>query len=205
LLLGAYSALMRQVGKGKVKMYDRHEMQDVVVVDGKARGIIARNLMTGEIERHGAHAVLLCTGGYGNVFFLSTNAMGSNVTAAWKAHKRGAYMANPCYTQIHPTCIPVSGTSPEQAHADERKPSQRRPHLGAEKAGGRQSDPRGQEERQRHQPRTDRDYYLERRYPASVTWCRATWRAAPPKERCDAGFGVNKTGEAVYLDFACRH
>jgi succinate dehydrogenase / fumarate reductase flavoprotein subunit len=101
---------MRQVGKGAVKMYDRHEMLDVVVVDGKARGIIARNLITGEIERHGAHAVLLCTGGYGNVFFLSTNAMGSNVTAAWKAHKRGAFFGNPCYTQIHPTCIPVSGT-----------------------------------------------------------------------------------------------
>src|SRR5690349_8483734 len=109
LLLGAYSALMRQVGKGSVQMFDRHEMLDVVVVDGKARGIIARNLITGEIERHGAHAVLLCTGGYGNVFFLSTNAMGSNVTAAWKAHKHGAYFGNPCFTQIHPTCIPVTG------------------------------------------------------------------------------------------------
>ena len=109
LLLGAYSALNRQIAKGRVKMYARHEMQELVVVDGKARGIIAKNLVTGEFERHSAHAVLLCTGGYGNVFFLSTNAMGSNVTAAWKAHRKGAYMANPCFTQIHPTCIPVSG------------------------------------------------------------------------------------------------
>jgi len=109
LLLGAYSALNRQIAKGRVKMYARHEMQELVVVDGKARGIIAKNLVTGEFERHSAHAVLLCTGGYGNVFFLSTNAMGSNVTAAWKAHRKGAFMANPCFTQIHPTCIPVSG------------------------------------------------------------------------------------------------
>jgi len=109
LLLGAYSALNRQIAKGRVKMYARHEMQELVMVDGKARGIIAKNLVTGEFERHGAHAVLLCTGGYGNVFFLSTNAMGSNVTAAWKAHRKGAFMANPCFTQIHPTCIPVSG------------------------------------------------------------------------------------------------
>ena len=108
-MLGAYSALNRQIAKGRVKMYARHEMQELVVVDGKARGIIAKNLVTGEFERHSAHAVLLCTGGYGNVFFLSTNAMGSNVTAAWKAHRKGAYMANPCFTQIHPTCIPVSG------------------------------------------------------------------------------------------------
>jgi succinate dehydrogenase / fumarate reductase flavoprotein subunit len=204
LLLGAYSALMRQVGKGKVKMYDRHEMQDVVVVDGKARGIIARNLMTGEIERHGAHAVLLCTGGYGNVFFLSTNAMGSNVTAAWKAHKRGAYMANPCYTQIHPTCIPVSGT--HQSKLTLMSESLRNdgriwvPKKLEDAKAIREGKKKGSDI-----PRTDRDYYLERRYPASVTWCRATWRAAPPKERCDAGFGVNKTGEAVYLDFACRH
>ena len=150
LLLGAYSALMRQVGKGAVKMYDRHEMLDVVVVDGKARGIIARNLITGEIERHGAHAVLLCTGGYGNVFFLSTNAMGSNVTAAWKAHKRGAYMANPCYTQIHPTCIPVSGTHQSKLTLMSESLAQRWSHLGAEELGGRQGDPRRQEERQRH-------------------------------------------------------
>jgi succinate dehydrogenase / fumarate reductase flavoprotein subunit len=201
LLLGAYSALMRQVGKGAVKMYDRHEMLDVVVVDGKARGIIARNLITGEIERHGAHAVLLCTGGYGNVFFLSTNAMGSNVTAAWKAHKRGAYMANPCYTQIHPTCIPVSGTHQskltlmsESLRNDGRiwvpaKLEDAKAIRDGLKKGG-------------DIPEADRDYYLERRYPAFGNLVPRDVASRAAKERCDAGYGVNKTGEAVYLDFA---
>nr|MBP7407318.1 fumarate reductase/succinate dehydrogenase flavoprotein subunit [Flavobacteriales bacterium] len=201
LLLGAYSALMRQVGKGAVEMFDRHEMLDVVIVDGKARGIIARNLITGEIERHGAHAVLLCTGGYGNVFFLSTNAMGSNVTAAWKAHKRGAYFGNPCYTQIHPTCIPVSGTHQSKLtlmseslrndgriwvpkSLDDAKAIRDGKKKGSDIAEG------------------DRDYYLERRYPAFGNLVPRDVASRAAKERCDAGYGVNKTGEAVYLDFS---
>ena len=200
LLLGAYSALMRQVGKGKVKMYDRHEMQDLVVVDGKARGIIARNLITGELERHGAHAVLLCTGGYGNVFFLSTNAMGSNVTAAWKAHKRGAYMANPCYTQIHPTCIPVSGDHQskltlmsESLRNDGRiwVPKKLEDAKAIQEGKKKGSDI----------PEDDRDYYLERRYPSFGNLVPRDVASRAAKERCDAGFGVNRTGEAVYLDF----
>jgi len=200
LLLGAYSALMRQVGKGKVKMYDRHEMLDLVLVDGKARGIIARNLVTGAIERHGAHAVLLCTGGYGNVFFLSTNAMGSNVTAAWKAHKRGAYMANPCYTQIHPTCIPVSGD--HQSKLTLMSESLRN--------DGRIWVPKKKEDAQAIQQgkkkgsdiaEEDRDYYLERRYPSFGNLVPRDVASRAAKERCDAGFGVNRTGEAVYLDF----
>ncbi len=201
LLLGAYSALMRQVGKGKVKIYDRHEMLDLVVVDGKARGIIARNLVTGELERHGAHAVLLCTGGYGNVFFLSTNAMGSNVTAAWKAHKRGAYMANPCYTQIHPTCIPVSGDHQskltlmsESLRNDGRiwVPKKKEDAKAIQEGKKKGSDI----------AEDDRDYYLERRYPAFGNLVPRDVASRAAKERCDAGFGVNKTGEAVYLDFA---
>ncbi|MCB0756994.1 MAG: fumarate reductase/succinate dehydrogenase flavoprotein subunit [Flavobacteriales bacterium] len=201
LLLGAYSALMRQVGKGKVKMYDRHEMQDLVVVDGKARGIIARNLVTGELERHGAHAVLLCTGGYGNVFFLSTNAMGSNVTAAWKAHKRGAYMANPCYTQIHPTCIPVSGD--HQSKLTLMSESLR--NDGRIWVPKKLEDAKAiQEGRKKGSdiPETDRDYYLERRYPSFGNLVPRDVASRAAKERCDAGFGVNRTGEAVYLDFA---
>jgi len=200
LLLGAYSALMRQVGKGKVKMYDRHEMQDLVVVDGKARGIIARNLVTGELERHGAHAVLLCTGGYGNVFFLSTNAMGSNVTAAWKAHKRGAYMANPCYTQIHPTCIPVSGD--HQSKLTLMSESLRNdgriwvPKKKEDAKAIQEGKKKGSEI-----PEEDRDYYLERRYPSFGNLVPRDVASRAAKERCDAGFGVNKTGEAVYLDF----
>ncbi|MFZ1333030.1 MAG: fumarate reductase/succinate dehydrogenase flavoprotein subunit [Flavobacteriales bacterium] len=200
LLLGAYSALMRQVGKGAVKMYDRHEMLDVVVVDGKARGIIARNLITGEIERHGAHAVLLCTGGYGNVFFLSTNAMGSNVTAAWKAHKRGAYMANPCYTQIHPTCIPVSGT--HQSKLTLMSESLRNdgriwvPKNLEDAKAIREGRKKGNDIAE-----ADRDYYLERRYPAFGNLVPRDVASRAAKERCDAGYGVNKTGEAVYLDF----
>jgi succinate dehydrogenase / fumarate reductase flavoprotein subunit len=200
LLLGAYSSLMRQVGKGAVKMYDRHEMLDVVKVDGKARGIIARNLITGEIERHGAHAVLLCTGGYGNVFFLSTNAMGSNVTAAWKAHKRGAFMANPCYTQIHPTCIPVSGT--HQSKLTLMSESLRNdgriwvPKSLEDSKAIREGKKKGSDI-----PEADRDYYLERRYPAFGNLVPRDVASRAAKERCDAGFGVNKTGEAVYLDF----
>ena len=165
LLLGAYSALNRQIAKGRVKMYARHEMQELVVVDGKARGIIAKNLVTGEFERHSAHAVLLCTGGYGNVFFLSTNAMGSNVTAAWKAHRKGAYMANPCFTQIHPTCIPVSGENQskltlmsESLRNDGRiwVPAKKE-DAEAIRSGTLHPNDIAEE---------NRDYYLERRYPA---------------------------------------
>jgi len=201
LLLGAYSALMRQVGKGKVKMYDRHEMLDLVVVDGKARGIIARNLVTGELERHGAHAVLLCTGGYGNAFFLSTNAMGSNVTAAWKAHKRGAYMANPCYTQIHPTCIPVSGD--HQSKLTLMSESLR--NDGRIWVPKKLEDAKAIQEGKKKGSdiaEDDRDYYLERRYPSFGNLVPRDVASRAAKERCDAGFGVNRTGEAVYLDFA---
>jgi len=201
LLLGAYSAMNRQIGRGKIKMYNRHEMLDVVIVDGKARGIIARNLVTGEIERHSAHAVVLGTGGYGNVFFLSTNAMGSNVTAAWKAHKRGAYFANPCYTQIHPTCIPVSGD--HQSKLTLMSESLRNDgriwvpkHLkDVEAIRNKTLKPTDLKEE-------DRDYYLERRYPAFGNLVPRDVASRAAKERCDAGFGVNATGEAVYLDFA---
>ena len=201
LLLGAYSAMNRQIGRGKIKMYNRHEMLDVVVVDGKARGIIARNLVTGEIERHSAHAVVLGSGGYGNVFYLSTNAMGSNVTAAWKAHKRGAYFANPCYTQIHPTCIPVSGD--HQSKLTLMSESLRN--------DGRIWVPKNIEDAKAIQNRdlkpTDlaedqRDYFLERRYPAFGNLVPRDVASRAAKERCDEGFGVNKTGEAVFLDFA---
>jgi len=200
LLLGAYSALSRQIGKGQVEMYNRHEMLDLVMVDGKARGIIARNLITGEIERHSAHAVLLCTGGYGNVFYLSTNAMGSNVTAAWKAHKKGAYFANPCYTQIHPTCIPVSGSY--QSKLTLMSESLRN--------DGRIWVPKKKEDAEAIQKGTkspldlkedERDYYLERRYPSFGNLVPRDVASRAAKERCDAGFGVNATGEAVYLDF----
>ncbi|AUC74970.1 fumarate reductase/succinate dehydrogenase flavoprotein subunit [Olleya sp. Bg11-27] len=201
LLLGAYSAMNRQIGRGKIKMYNRHEMLDVVKVDGKARGIITRNLITGEIERHSAHAVVLGTGGYGNVFFLSTNAMGSNVTAAWKAHKRGAYFANPCYTQIHPTCIPVSGDHQskltlmsESLRNDGRiwVPKHMK-DVEAIKSGTLKP---------RELAEEDRDYYLERRYPAFGNLVPRDVASRAAKERCDAGFGVNSTGEAVFLDFA---
>ena len=201
LLLGAYSAMNRQIGRGKIKMYNRHEMLDVVIVDGKARGVIVRNLVTGEIERHSAHAVVLGTGGYGNVFFLSTNAMGSNVTAAWKAHKRGAYFANPCYTQIHPTCIPVSGDHQskltlmsESLRNDGRiwVPKKMEDVLAIRE--GKLKPTQIAEE--------DRDYYLERRYPAFGNLVPRDVASRAAKERCDAGYGVNATGEAVYLDFA---
>ncbi len=201
LLLGAYSAMNRQINRGKIQSFNRHEMLDIVKVDGKARGIIARNLVTGEIERHGAHAVVLATGGYGNVFYLSTNAMGSNVTAAWKAHRRGAFFANPCYTQIHPTCIPVSGD--HQSKLTLMSESLRN--------DGRIWVPKKIEDavaiREGKKKPTDlsedeRDYYLERRYPAFGNLVPRDVASRAAKERCDAGFGVNKTGEAVYLDFA---
>lgn len=201
LLLGAYSAMNRQIGRGKIQMYNRHEMLDLVIVNGKARGIIARNLITGEIERHSAHAVVLGTGGYGNVFFLSTNAMGSNVTAAWKAHKKGAYFANPCYTQIHPTCIPVSGDHQskltlmsESLRNDGRIWVPKTLEDAAAIREGRKKPTDLKEE--------ERDYYLERRYPSFGNLVPRDVASRAAKERCDAGFGVNKTGEAVYLDFA---
>jgi succinate dehydrogenase / fumarate reductase, flavoprotein subunit len=194
LLLGAYSALERQVALGNVTMYRRHEMQDVVLIDGVAKGIIARNLVTGELERHGGHAVLLCTGGYGNVFYLSTNAMGSNVTAAWRAHKQGAYFANPCFTQIHPTCIPVSGD--HQSKLTLMSESLRN--------DGRIWVPKKQgDTRKGHEiPEEERDYYLERRYPAFGNLVPRDVASRAAKERCDAGYGVGTTKMAVFLDFA---
>lgn len=201
LLLGAYSALSRQIAKGKVEMLNRHEMMDVVIVDGKARGIIARNLITGEIERISAHAVVLASGGYGNVFFLSTNAMGSNVSAAWKAHKKGAFFANPCFTQIHPTCIPVSGDY--QSKLTLMSESLRN--------DGRIWVPRKLEDvkvirdgskKPVQIPEEDRDYYLERRYPSFGNLVPRDVASRAAKERCDEGYGVNKTGEAVFLDFS---
>jgi len=193
LLLGAYSALERQIGMGKVEMYTRHEMLEVVKIDGKARGIIARNLITGEIERHFGHAVVLGTGGYGNVFYLSTNAMGSNVTAAWKAHKQGAYFANPCYTQIHPTCIPVSGD--HQSKLTLMSESLRN--------DGRIWVPKkkGDDRKASEIPEDERDYYLERRYPAFGNLVPRDVASRAAKERCDAGYGVGKSKLAVYLDF----
>lgn len=201
LLLGAYSALSRQIAKGKVKMYNRHEMLDVVIVDGKCRGIIARDLVTGEIQRHGAHAVLLASGGYGNVFFLSTNAMGSNVTAAWKAHKKGAFFGNPCYTQIHPTCIPVSGDYQSKLTLmSESLRNDGRIWVPKEKADAEAI--RQGKLKPTDLPEEKRDYYLERRYPAFGNLVPRDVASRAAKERCDAGFGVNATGEAVYLDFA---
>jgi len=193
LLLGAYSALERQVGLGNVKMYNRHEMVEVVTIEGKARGIIARNLVTGKLERFFGHAVLLCTGGYGNVFYLSTNAMGSNVTAAWKAHKAGAYFGNPCFTQIHPTCIPVSGHY--QSKLTLMSESLRN--------DGRIWVPKKQND-DRHPndiPEDERDYYLERRYPAFGNLVPRDIASRAAKERCDAGYGVGPSKMAVYLDF----
>jgi len=201
LLLGAYSAMNRQIGRGKIKMYNRHEMLDLVIVDGKARGIIARNLVTGEIERHSAHAVVLGTGGYGNVFFLSTNAMGSNVTAAWKIHKKGAYFANPCYTQIHPTCIPVSGD--HQSKLTLMSESLR--NDGRIWVPAKLEDVKAIREgklKPTDLAEEDRDYFLERRYPSFGNLVPRDVASRAAKERCDAGFGVNVTGEAVYLDFA---
>ncbi|MDZ4795384.1 MAG: fumarate reductase/succinate dehydrogenase flavoprotein subunit [Bacteroidota bacterium] len=193
LLIGAYQALERQVALGNVTMYARHEMLDVVMVEGKARGIIARNLVNGELERHFGHAVLLCSGGYGNVFYLSTNAMGSNVTAAWKAHKKGATFANPCFTQIHPTCIPVSGD--HQSKLTLMSESLRN--------DGRIWVPKQKDDKRKANdiPEEERDYYLERRYPAFGNLVPRDVASRAAKERCDAGYGVGTTGQAVYLDF----
>ena len=201
LLLGAYSALSRQVGKGTVKMYTRHEMLDVVIIDGRARGIIARNLVTGKIERFAAHAVVIGTGGYGNAFFLSTNAMASNGSAAWQCYKKGAYFANPCMAQIHPTCIPVHGEF--QSKLTLMSESLRN--------DGRIWVPKNIEDAKKLQAGTlrpteikeeDRDYYLERRYPAFGNLVPRDVASRAAKERCDAGFGVNNTGLAVFLDFS---
>ncbi len=201
LLLGAYSAMNRQIAKGKIAMHNRHEMLDVVIVDGKARGIIARDLITGKIERHSAHAVVIATGGYGNVFFLSTNAMGSNVTAAWKIHKKGAYFANPCYTQIHPTCIPRSGD--HQSKLTLMSESLRNDgRIWVPKHKKDVDAIRNGTLKPTQLAEADRDYYLERRYPAFGNLVPRDVASRAAKERCDAGFGVNATGEAVYLDFA---
>lgn len=194
LLLGAYSALERQVALGNVQMFTRHEMLDVVKIDGKARGIITRDLISGKIERHSGHAVLLCTGGYGNVFFLSTNAMGSNVTAAWKAHRKGAYFGNPCFTQIHPTCIPVSGD--HQSKLTLMSESLR--NDGRIWVPKKQNDTRKPNEI----PEDERDYYLERRYPAFGNLVPRDVASRAAKERCDAGYGVGASKMAVYLDYA---
>ena len=183
----------RQINRGKIKPYNRHEMLDLVIIDGKARGIIARNLVTGELERHSAHAVVIASGGYGNVFFLSTNAMGSNVTASWKIHKKGAHFANPCYTQIHPTCIPVSGDH-------QSKLTLMSEYL---RNDGRIWVPAKLEDAQairevRLKPtqikEEDRDYFLERRYPSFGNLVPRDVASRAAKERCDAGYGVNKTG-----------
>ena len=200
LLLGAYAAMNRQINRGKIVPHNRHEMLDLVLIDGKARGIIARNLVTGEIERHGAHAVVLASGGYGNVFFLSTNAMGSNVMAAWRAHRRGAFFANPCFTQIHPTCIPVSGD--HQSKLTLMSESLR--NDGRIWVPKRLEDAKAIQEgslKPLQLKEEDRDYYLERRYPAFGNLVPRDVASRAAKERCDAGFGVNKTGEAVFLDF----
>jgi succinate dehydrogenase / fumarate reductase, flavoprotein subunit len=194
LLIGAYQALERQVALGNVTMYTRHEMQELVIIDGKARGIITRNLLSGKLERHFGHTVLLCSGGYGNVFYLSTNAMGCNVTAAWKAHRQGAYFANPCFTQIHPTCIPVSGDY--QSKLTLMSESLRN--------DGRIWVPKKQHETRKpgEIPEEERDYYLERRYPAFGNLVPRDVASRAAKERCDAGYGVGTSRQAVYLDYA---
>jgi len=194
LLIGAYQALERQVALGNVTMHTRHEMLDVVKIDGKASGIIARNLITGELEKHFGHAVLICSGGYGNVYYLSTNAMGSNVTAAWKAHKQGAYFANPCFTQIHPTCIPVSGD--HQSKLTLMSESLRN--------DGRIWVPKnlGETRKANEIPEEERDYFLERRYPAFGNLVPRDVASRAAKERCDAGHGVGTSKQAVYLDYA---
>jgi succinate dehydrogenase / fumarate reductase flavoprotein subunit len=201
LLLGAYSAMNRQINRGKIKAFNRHEMLDLVIVDGKARGIIARNMVTGQIERHSAHAVVIASGGYGNVFYLSTNAMGSNATAAWKIHKKGAFFANLCFTQIHPTCIPVSGdhqsklTLMSESLRNDGRIWVPRKIEDAEAIRTGKLKPTDLKEE-------DRDYYLERRYPAFGNLVPRDVASRAAKERCDAGYGVNKTGAAVYLDFS---
>jgi succinate dehydrogenase / fumarate reductase, flavoprotein subunit len=194
LLLGAYQAQMRQVALGKVKMFARREMLDLVVIDGEARGIITRNLVTGELESYVGDAVVLCTGGYGNVYYLSTNAKSCNVTAAWRCHKRGAYFANPCYTQIHPTCIPVHGE--QQSKLTLMSESLRNDgRVWVPKTKGETRPPN-------EIPDSDRDYYLERRYPAFGNLAPRDISSRAAKERCDAGYGVGHGGQSVYLDFA---
>jgi succinate dehydrogenase / fumarate reductase, flavoprotein subunit len=194
LLLGAYSAMMRQVAAGKIELFPRREMLDVVVVNGHAKGILVRNLITGEVERHAADAVVLCTGGYGNVFFLSTNAMGSNVTAAFRAYKKGAYFANPCFTQIHPTCIPVHGTY--QSKLTLMSESLRNDgRVWVPKNPGDKRPPN-------QIPESERDYYLERKYPSFGNLVPRDVASRNAKEQCDKGKGVGDTGLAVYLDFA---
>src|SRR5215203_3276291 len=194
LLIGAYQAMERQVALGNVKMYSRHEMLDIVTIDGKTRGIICRNLVTGKLERFFGHAVLLCTGGYGNVFYLSTNAMGSNVTAAWKAHKKGAWFGNPCFTQIHPTCIPVSGEYQSKLTLmSESLRNDGRIWVPKKKDDDRKST---------EIPEDERDYYLERRYPAFGNLVPRDVASRAAKERCDAGYGVGTSKQAVYLDYA---
>lgn len=202
LLLGCYSAMSRQIGKGKIEMYNRHEMMELVIVDGKARGIIARNLITGELERHSAHAVVIASGGYGNVFFLSTNAMGSNVSAGWKIHKKGAFFANPCFTQIHPTCIPQHGDQQSKLTLmSESLRNDGRIWVPAKKEDSEAI--RAGKKKPTDIAEEDRDYYLERRYPSFGNLVPRDVASRAAKERCDAGFGVgtNETGEAVYLDF----
>lgn len=194
LLIGAYQALERQVSLGTVEVFNRHEMEELVIVDGKARGIICRNLINGKLERFAGHAVVLCTGGYGNVFYLSTNAMGSNATAIWKAHKKGAYFGNPCFTQIHPTCIPVSGDY--QSKLTLMSESLR--NDGRIWVPKKKDETRGPNEI----PEEERDYYLERRYPAFGNLVPRDVASRAAKERCDAGYGVGTTKQAVYLDFA---
>jgi succinate dehydrogenase / fumarate reductase flavoprotein subunit len=200
LLIGAYQALNRQIALGSVQMYSRHEMLDVVVIDGKARGIIARDLVTGKIKRFGAHAVVIATGGYGNVFFLSTNAMGSNGSAAWQCYKKGAFFANPCYVQIHPTCIPVHGDQQskltlmsESLRNDGRVwvPKKKEDAIKLQKGEIGPNDIKDE----------DRDFYLERRYPSYGNLVPRDVASRAAKERCDAGYGVNGEGKAVFLDF----
>ena len=194
LLIGAYQALERQVALGNVAMYTRHEMLEIVMIEGKARGIIARDLITGELEKHFGHAVLLCSGGYGNVFYLSTNAMGSNTTAIWKAHRKGAYFGNPCFTQIHPTCIPVTGD--HQSKLTLMSESLR--NDGRIWVPKKQNDTRKPDQI----PEEERDYYLERRYPAFGNLVPRDVASRAAKERCDAGYGVGTSKQAVYLDYA---
>ncbi|NTU90371.1 MAG: fumarate reductase/succinate dehydrogenase flavoprotein subunit [Chlorobiaceae bacterium] len=201
LLIGAYSALSRQISEGTVKLYNRRDVLDIVIVDGKARGVIARNLVTGEIERHSAHAVVLATGGYGNVFFLSTNAMGSNVTPAWSAYKRGALFSNPCFTQIHPTCIPVHGEFQSKLTLmSESLRNDGRIWVPLDKADAEKLRKKEITPEQIHESK--RDYYLERRYPAFGNLVPRDVASRAAKERCDAGYGVGSTGRAVFLDFS---
>ncbi|MFH1936637.1 MAG: fumarate reductase/succinate dehydrogenase flavoprotein subunit [Bacteroidota bacterium] len=201
LLLGAYGALSRQIKLGQVEMFNRHEMMDVVIIDGRARGIIARNLITGGLERHFGHAVVVASGGYGNVFYLSTNAMGSNSSATWQVFKKGAWFANPCFTQIHPTCIPVHGdyqsklTLMSESLRNDGRIWVPKNKEDADKIQKGELRPNGIKEE-------DRDYFLERRYPAFGNLVPRDVASRAAKERCDAGYGVGDTGLAVYLDFA---